>query len=357
VTPAGGVSTFVKNEVIFAQGLAFDKTGNLYIANFDDAIYRVSTTKSASVTSISPQAGTIAGGTTVTITGTNLANATAVWFGTTAGQIISDTATQIVVVSPAHAAGTVDVVVSSAAGNSATSAADQFTYTVAAGNVNLPVAGAGPSFALAFGAASSKVVYTFTLTNQGPDDATNVILSQTPALESGVTVPSVVPSSGSFAGTNGSGSWTIPSLPHGTSATLTVTLIVGATAPLFGTVSDTVQVISADQNRINISNETSTTSTLLISLLWLSSSSTAVAGKPAAIIPPSLLALAGSFKADAADFELSKVLLQEWKSADDYVTRITKMRRISAAAGTVDGKFFDQFFATLQLNPSMRPPS
>ena len=46
-------------------------------------------------------AGPLAGGTTVTITGTGLANATAVKFGTIAATIVSDTATQIVATSPA----------------------------------------------------------------------------------------------------------------------------------------------------------------------------------------------------------------------------------------------------------------
>ena len=54
------------------------------------------------VTKVSPAAGPLGGGTTVTITGTNLAGATAVDFGSTAvTTFTSDTATQIVVASPA----------------------------------------------------------------------------------------------------------------------------------------------------------------------------------------------------------------------------------------------------------------
>jgi autotransporter-associated beta strand protein len=97
----------------------------------------------ATVTSVGPTSGPAAGGTPVTITGTNLANATAVDFGSTAGTITSDTATQIVATSPAGTAGTVDVTVVTAAGTSTKSAADQFTYvtytvqtiTDAAGNI------------------------------------------------------------------------------------------------------------------------------------------------------------------------------------------------------------------------------
>jgi hypothetical protein len=80
------------------------------------------------VTGISVAKGPVAGGTAVTITGTNLSNATAVMFGSTAGTISSSTATQIVVSSPAGTAGTVDVRVVTAGGTSATSSADRFTY-------------------------------------------------------------------------------------------------------------------------------------------------------------------------------------------------------------------------------------
>ncbi len=80
------------------------------------------------VTGVSPSAGPLAGGTTVTITGMNLAQATRVFFGAKAARIKSDTATQIVALSPAGTAGTVDVKVVTAKGTSATSALDQFTY-------------------------------------------------------------------------------------------------------------------------------------------------------------------------------------------------------------------------------------
>jgi CSLREA domain-containing protein len=81
------------------------------------------------VTGIIPNAGTLAGGTPVTITGTNLSGATAVNFGTiavTSFSVIS--ATQITATSPAGAAGVVHVTVTTAGGTSATSTADQFTY-------------------------------------------------------------------------------------------------------------------------------------------------------------------------------------------------------------------------------------
>ena len=84
------------------------------------------------VTSISPISGPAVGGTAVTITGTNLTGATAVYFGTTAATsftVVSDTS--ITATSPAGTAGTVDVTVTTAGGTSATSSADQFTYVAA----------------------------------------------------------------------------------------------------------------------------------------------------------------------------------------------------------------------------------
>ena len=87
-------------------------------------------TPAPAVTSVSPNSGTTAGGTSVTITGTNFTGATAVSFGGTAAASFSvNSATSITAASPGHAAGTVDVTVTTSGGTSATSASDQFTYT------------------------------------------------------------------------------------------------------------------------------------------------------------------------------------------------------------------------------------
>jgi hypothetical protein len=80
------------------------------------------------VTGVSPSTGSTAGGTSVTVTGTNLASATAVAFGSAAGTVTADSATSISVTSPAGTAGAVDVTVTTAGGTSATSVADLFTF-------------------------------------------------------------------------------------------------------------------------------------------------------------------------------------------------------------------------------------
>ena len=69
------------------------------------------------ITDVSPCFGPTAGGTSVTITGTNLSGATSVAFDNTSGTITSNTATSIVVTSPANSAGFSDVSVSTSAGN------------------------------------------------------------------------------------------------------------------------------------------------------------------------------------------------------------------------------------------------
>ncbi len=97
------------------------------------------------VTGVSASSGSGSGGETVTISGTNLAGATAVQFGAAAATFVVNSPTQITAVAPAAAAGTVDVTVTTAAGTSATGSADHFTYTAAGSPVVSGVsASAGP---------------------------------------------------------------------------------------------------------------------------------------------------------------------------------------------------------------------
>ena len=74
------------------------------------------------VTSVSPTSGTTAGGTAVTIIGTNFTGATSVTFGgaAAAGVVVNSAGTQITAVTPAHAAGAVPVQVTTPLGASTT---------------------------------------------------------------------------------------------------------------------------------------------------------------------------------------------------------------------------------------------
>jgi hypothetical protein len=83
------------------------------------------------VTKVKPDEGPTSGGTDVTISGTNFTGATKVAFGKAKDKkftVVS--ATSITTDAPvSKAEGTVDVVVTTKAGTSATNAGDKFTYT------------------------------------------------------------------------------------------------------------------------------------------------------------------------------------------------------------------------------------
>ena len=93
------------------------------------------------VTGISPTTGPVTGGTSVTLTGTNFSGATAVQFGATnVTSFTVNSATSITCTAPASAAGTVDVIVTTAGGTSSTSANDQFTSVKLAQTISFATA-------------------------------------------------------------------------------------------------------------------------------------------------------------------------------------------------------------------------
>ena len=107
------------------------------------------------VTGISPTSGPDAGGTTVTITGTDLSGTTDVEFGSTpATDVSANGPTQLTATAP-PGTGTVDITVTTPSGTSTTSDADQYTYisprfvqqtgspTVATGPPTVQSSGAG----------------------------------------------------------------------------------------------------------------------------------------------------------------------------------------------------------------------
>ncbi|MEY9932153.1 YVTN family beta-propeller protein [Catenulispora sp. GP43] len=81
------------------------------------------------VTGLSPSGGVSSGGTSVTITGTDLGTTSAVYFGGTAASSFTvDSDTQVTAVTRAQTNGTVDVTVTNSAGTSPATAADRFTF-------------------------------------------------------------------------------------------------------------------------------------------------------------------------------------------------------------------------------------
>ncbi len=140
------------------------------------------------VTSISPKAGATSGGTAIDINGTNFTGATAVTFGGTAATgftVISGT--QITATSPANAAGTVDVRVTTTGGTSATSAADQFTFIaplmVSPASGALPGGTVATAYSQTFTASGGTAPYAFSASGTLPTGLTlsaGGVLSGTP---------------------------------------------------------------------------------------------------------------------------------------------------------------------------------
>ena len=99
--------------------------GTSHLTDTDHYTY---TAPRPAVSGLSPNGGTAAGGSTVTITGTGLAGATGVLFGAAAAAITADSSTQITVTSP-PGTGTVTITVTTPAGTSLTTAAGHYIYT------------------------------------------------------------------------------------------------------------------------------------------------------------------------------------------------------------------------------------
>jgi hypothetical protein len=140
------------------------------------------------VNAVLPNAGPVAGGSTVTIHGSNLTSPTKVMFGSKAATSFTAVAPGVItaVAPPGTAGSTVNVVVTSPNGTSATSAGDQFTYT------NGPiVTGVSPRIGPPAGGTS------VTITGQQLTSASAVDFGSTPAaafnVNSGTSITATSP--------------------------------------------------------------------------------------------------------------------------------------------------------------------
>jgi hypothetical protein len=129
ISPAGSVSTV---------DIRVTTPGGTSAVNAPADHYGFVTDPAPTVTVVSPSSGPIAGGTSVTVTGTGFygggssSAVTVVDFGTTPGTSVDVvSATSLTVDSPAGSAGIVDVTVTTPGGVSAKSSADEFTFVVA----------------------------------------------------------------------------------------------------------------------------------------------------------------------------------------------------------------------------------
>ncbi len=218
------------------------------------------------ITAVAPGSGPLSGGNTVTITGTGFTGATSVTFGGTAGSSLSVASdTSLTVVAPAHAAGVVDIVVTTPIGSNTNTAADNYTYSNApfilslspaagptAGGTVVTISGVGFTGAtgVTFG-GTAATAYTVNSSTQitatapahsagtvnvvvtGPDGSSPTDGASDDYLYgSGPSITSISPSSGPILG--------------GTTVTITGTGFTGATAVAFGSVAATSFTVVSD---------------------------------------------------------------------------------------------------------------
>ena len=248
---------------------------------------------SVSVAGIDPASGPEAGGTRVTITGTGFTSGAGVDFGTTASTlVIFGSSTEIIAASPASAsAGPVDITVTTRAGTSADTTADQFTYIPAtasvptvtsidpasgpeAGSTRVTITGTGftsgagvdfgttASTLVIFGSSTEIIAASPASASAGPVDITVTTRAGTsadttadqftyiPATASVPTVTSIDPASGPEAGATrvtitGTGFTSGAGVDFGTTASTLVifgssTEIIAASPPGTGTGDVTV---------------------------------------------------------------------------------------------------------------------
>jgi large repetitive protein len=134
----------------------------------DVTLYAQWTANVPTVTGISPNAGPLAGGTSLTITGSNFTGATSVTIGGTAATgLIVVNATTITATTPAHAAGTVDVVVTTPGGTG--TGTGLFTYaTVPGAPTGVTATGGNGQATITFTAPASNggsAITTYTATS------------------------------------------------------------------------------------------------------------------------------------------------------------------------------------------------
>ncbi len=89
-----------------------------------------------------------------------------------------------------------------------------------------------------------EIIFTLSVTNTGPGDATNVVVND--GLPSGLTY---VSHSGDGTYDPTTGNWTVASLPKGASASLDITVTVDEEAS--GTITNTATLIAVDQDNTN----------------------------------------------------------------------------------------------------------
>lgn len=153
------------------------------------------------------------------------------------------------------------------------------------------------------GSGTGNLTYVVTVTNQGPDGATGVVIDEDLTLPSGVTVQSITPSVGSWADTTApDGDWTVGSLANGASATLTIVLTAGAAAaPGTDVVRSRASVQGSNQTDSDSGDNAVETRTSVIAPTDVTATKTVSGGTTPGSTVTYTVTIANAGPADAAD--------------------------------------------------------
>jgi IPT/TIG domain len=156
-----------------------------------------------SISGVGPNSGPQTGGTSVTVSGSGFTQSASVTFGGVAApSVIVVSSTQLQVVTPAHASGTVSVSISENPHNQSTTLAGGFTYTASSSSTSIGVSGASPT--------------------QGPTSGGTVVTITGKGFQAGAAV--AFGGTKSTAVTVGSSTQVNAMSPPGSSGTVTITV-------------------------------------------------------------------------------------------------------------------------------------
>ena len=213
------------------------------------------------ITSVAPCYGPTSGGTNVTISGTNLAGATSVKFGSGSATINSNTATSLSVTSPINNQGYVDIEVTTSAGN--TIQFDAFQYgnnlTSCEGSIESAVQN-DPSQGPAAPGAPGKP----TATASGTSATITVTAPSSGGTPTTYTV-TATPGGATCTVTGATGSCTISGLTPGTSYTFTSTATNSSGTSSSSVASDAVTIPATSSNVATTSGESNTATVVTVS--------------------------------------------------------------------------------------------
>jgi Tol biopolymer transport system component len=266
--PAGTTNTGLDVTVTTSGGTSSTSAADHFVYYTPDAV-----AGAPAITSVSPVNGSPVGGNTVTITGSNLARTTAVFFGaTTSPRVTQVSDSQVTAIAPASPLpGRVDISVYNAAGASPPTSSDAYYYgsaiptsLILTSSTNPCVFGQPVTFqAIVSGGATGSVQFAVDGTNYGSSVALSGGQATSPSTSTlslgSHTVTATYAGNGAFLGSNGSLTQTVNKAATSTTVTssqtpsfinapVTFTAAVAAGSPGAGVPSGTVQFAANGTN-------------------------------------------------------------------------------------------------------------